>query len=132
MHLKSNKITKNPKMNTIYRLRADIKSNKTIDFVLAYWLEVVTYKGERKERYKYMPKNCNVRRVYDQILSEFEIDKSYCRFFNVNEKATLGRSLNEFENIMLFYGLKSKQIIENESLSNIDSLEEQMNFQTAA
>jgi hypothetical protein len=119
-------------MNTIYRLRADIKSNKTVDFVLAYWLEVVTYKGEKKERYKYMPNNSNVRRVYDQILSEFEIDKSYCRFFNVNEKTTLGRSLNEFENIMLFYGLKSKQIIENQSLSNIDSLEEEMNFQIAA
>lgn len=95
-------------MDTSYRLKADVKSNKTIDFVLAYWLEVVAYNGEEKERYKYMPQNSNVRKVYEQILSEFEIDKSYCRYCNVNEKTTLGRSLNEFENIMLFYGTKIK------------------------
>lgn len=87
---------------------------KVVEFVMGYWLERVKFKGEEKERFRFMPEHSKVRVAYEEILRVYDVDMRYCRFFNVSEKFKVSESSESktkgADNIMVFYGLKPKAV----------------------
>ena len=86
-----------------------------VPFVMGYWLEEIEFKGERKERFRFMGEDCNVRKVYEKILEEYEVNRKYVRFLDVNEifhlrgkKKDKEKEEKRMDNVMNFYGLKKK------------------------
>ena len=61
-----------------------IKTKKL--FVLNYWVEEIKYKGEKKERYKFLNENSDVKKILEKIFSEYEIDRKYISFRNIKIK----------------------------------------------
>jgi len=87
---------------------------KVVEFVMGYWLEMIKFKGEEQERFRFMPEHSKVRVAYEEILKVYDVDMRYCRFFNVTEKFKVSESSESktkgADNIMVFYGLKQKQV----------------------
>jgi hypothetical protein len=69
---------------------------KEVCFINGYWCEKVKYKGEEKERFKYLLVDSELRKYYEEVFKYYELDKSIVRFMNVGEN----------ELVMKFYGLK--------------------------
>ena len=62
-----------------------VKKTKKL-FVLNYWVEEIKYKGEKKERYKFLNENSEVKNILNNIFNEYVIDKNYVSFRNVKIK----------------------------------------------
>ena len=85
-----------------------------VPFVMGYWLEEIEYKGERKERFRFMGEDCKLRKEYEKILGEYDVNKRYVRFLDVNEifyprKKKMDKEEKRIDNVMIFYGLKKKE-----------------------
>ena len=73
-------------LNVIHKENEEgvIKTKKL--FVLNYWVEEIKYKGEKKERYKFLNENSDVKKILEKIFSEYEIDRKYISFRNIKIK----------------------------------------------
>ncbi len=109
---------------------------KVVEFVMGYWLERVKFKGEEKERFRFMPDHSKVRIAYEEILRVYDIDMRYCRFFNVSEKFKVSESSESktkgADNIMVFYGLKQKQIQKKKQKVDSEVIKEIQQHRNAA
>ena len=109
---------------------------KVVEFVMGYWLERVKFKGEEKERFRFMPDHSKVRISYEEILRVYDIDMRYCRFFNVSEKFKVSESSESktkgADNIMVFYGLKQKQIQKKKQKVDSEVIKEIQQHRNAA
>ena len=80
-------------------------------FIDAYWIQEVEYNGEKKERYKFSREEGDLRKIYEAILKEYEVEKRVVKFIDVellrnkNEK----RGSESMGNVCLFYGLRRRR-----------------------
>jgi hypothetical protein len=96
----------------------DIEKNevKNVEwmFIDAYWIEEVEYKGEKKERYKYSKEEGDLRKIYETILKDYEVEKRIVKFIDVellrNKYRDEKRGSESMGNICLFYGLRRKRL----------------------
>lgn len=114
-------------LNVLQVIESSVKTEKGVikmSFVEGYWLELVVYKGQVKERFRFLDENSSIRRWFEELLNVCEVVRKYVRFFNVDEIYLTGKerkeqkkhSDGEVGNIVLFYGVvPKKKIEENEN-----------------
>lgn len=119
-------------LNVLQVIESSVKTEKGVikmNFVEGYWLEWIVYKGEVKERFRFLDENSSIRRWFEELLNVCEVERKYVRFFNVDEVYLTGKerkeqkkiSDGEVGNIVLFYAVvPTKKDAENK---NIDSLQ---------
>jgi hypothetical protein len=95
----------------IIEIEKDEVKNVEWMFIDAYWIQEVEYNGEKKERYKFSREEGDLRKIYEAILKEYEVEKRVVKFIDVellrnkNEK----RGSESMGNVCLFYGLRRRR-----------------------
>lgn len=116
--IKTNYMIKN--LNVLQVIESKVKTEKgiiSVSFVEGYWLEFIKYKGEVKERFRFLEENSYVREWYEELLNTCDVERKYVKFFNVNEvylnlKERMERKSKnegEMDNIVVFYGVVPKK-----------------------
>jgi len=71
------------------RVKKNEKSEEKVEemlFVYGYWVDLVEYKGEKKERYKFLDDNDEVRKFYEGLLDGYVLQREYVRFLDIGVK----------------------------------------------
>jgi hypothetical protein len=96
------------------RVIKNVKSVEKVEemlFVYGYWVDFFEYKGEKKERYKFLDGNDEVRKFYEGLFENFVLQKEYVRFLDlgaekkVKNKEGAASSFTK-ENVSKFIGLR--------------------------
>lgn len=59
---------------------SDFTEEKRVPFILRYWVDIVQYNGEQKERYKYLPLDSGWRKQCEDVMKHYKIDGKNIRF----------------------------------------------------
>ena len=68
------------------RVMKNEKSEEKVEemlFVYGYWVDLVEYKGEKKERYKFLDGNDEVRKFYEGLFEDYVLHREYVRFLDM-------------------------------------------------
>jgi len=68
------------------RVKKNEKSEEKVEemlFVYGYWVDLVEYGGEKKERYKFLDGNNEVRKFYEGLFGDYVLLKEYVRFLDM-------------------------------------------------
>ena len=97
----------------IIEIEKDEVKNVEWMFIDAYWIQEVEYNGEKKERYKFSREEGDLRKIYEVILKEYEVEKRVVKFIDVellrNKNRDGKRGSESMGNVCLFYGLKRRR-----------------------
>lgn len=97
----------------IIEIEKDEVKNVEWMFIDAYWIQEVEYNGEKKERYKFSREEGDLRKIYEAILKEYEVEKRVVKFIDVellrNKNRDEKRGSESMGNVCLFYGLRRRK-----------------------
>lgn len=97
----------------IIEIEKDEVKNVEWMFIDAYWIQEVEYNGEKKERYKFSREEGDLRKIYEAILKEYEVEKRVVKFIDVellrNKNRDEKRGSESMGNVCLFYGLRKRK-----------------------
>lgn len=98
----------------IIEIEKDEVKNVEWMFIDAYWIQEVEYNGEKKERYKFSREEGDLRKIYEAILKEYEVEKRVVKFIDVellrNKNRDEKRGSESMGNVCLFYGLRRRRL----------------------
>ena len=76
-------------------------------FINGYWCEMVKFRGEAKERYKFLPGESELRMFYEEMMCKYSLVDKVVRFFDINDvNESKKKSIEKYDNQMKFIGLK--------------------------
>ena len=97
----------------IIEIEKDEVKNVEWMFIDAYWIQEVKYNGEKKERYKFSREEGDLRKIYEVILKEYEVEKRVVKFIDVellrNKNRDEKRGSESMGKVCLFYGLRRRR-----------------------
>ena len=101
------------KKSVFVNSKSEEKEEKII-FLYGYWVDIIEFKGEKKERFKFLKEENGVRQFYEEVFSSYVLVKKYVRFLDMGllkKGKGKGGSLSGFmnENIAKFIGLERKE-----------------------
>jgi hypothetical protein len=101
------------KKSVFVNSKSEEKEEK-IMFLYGYWVDIIEFKGEKKERFKFLKEENGVRQFYEEVFSSYFLVKKYVRFLDIGllkKGKGKGGSLSGFmnENIVKFIGLERKE-----------------------
>ena len=116
------------------RVMKNEKSEEKVEemlFVYGYWVDFVEYKGEKKERYKFLDGNDEVRKFYEGLLEDYVLQREYVRFLDMGaEKKVKGKegATSSFtkENVSKFIALRK---LDDSLYKSSKSADEKEDFQ---
>ena len=116
------------------RVKKNEKSEEKVEemlFVYGYWLDLVDYGGEKKERFKFLDGNDEVRKFYEGLLDGYVLQREYVRFLDMGaEKKVKGKegATSSFtkENVSKFIALRK---LDDSLYKSSKSADEKEDFQ---
>ncbi len=116
------------------RVKKNEKSEEKVEemlFVYGYWVDLVEYKGEKKERYKFLDGNDEVRKFYEGLFEDYVLQREYVRFLDMGaEKNVKGKegATSSFtkENVSKFIALRK---LDDSLYKSSKSADEKEDFQ---
>jgi hypothetical protein len=116
------------------RVMKNEKSEEKVEemlFVYGYWVDLVEYKGEKKERYKFLDGNDEVRKFYEGLFEDYVLQREYVRFLDMGaEKNVKGKegATSSFtkENVSKFIALRK---LDDSLYKSSKSADEKEDFQ---
>lgn len=93
------------------RVKKNEKSEEKVEemlFVYGYWLDLADYGGEKKERFKFLDGNDEVRKFYEELLDGYVLQREYVRFLDIGSEKNKEGVASSFtkENVSKFIALR--------------------------
>jgi hypothetical protein len=70
------------KKSVFVNSKSEEKEEK-IMFLYGYWVDIIEFKGEKKERFKFLKEENGVRQFYEEVFSSYFLVKKYVRFLDI-------------------------------------------------